>query len=295
MSIEGIQGDSQAPIEAQTTEPQVQEQTEPSLEQQPEVTQAKTLDDKLSSKFAALSRKEKMIKQREAQVSQQQKQFEQQLAEIKAENERLKKEFDSYRTGMKQSPLKKLREEGLTFEQLTEMQLNDENPTPEMLIKRTREELETGYKSELEALKRQLAEEKQKAEKDAEERVVTSYKKQINDHISANTDKYELISLNEAHGLVFDVVEEYYQNEGKILSVDEAADYVEKYLEDEARKVLQAKKFAAKGPQPTKPSEKPASLTLSNELSAENPAPSSKKLTREEQLEEASKFLRWES
>lgn len=293
MAVEGIS--SEVAVDTSS----VQQGTPPveqveNLQAQPEVVEAKTLDDKLSSKFAALSRKEKAIKQQEAQFRQQQSEMQKLIAETKAENERLKQEFEGYRTNVKQNPLKQLAEEGLTFEQLTQMQLNDQNPTTEMLMQRMRSELETGYKSELEALKKQLADEKLKAQTDAETITVTNFKKQIGEHVAANSDKYELINLNDAVDTVYDVVEQYYEAEGKLLTVEEAADYVEKHLEDEANKIFKAKKFAVKKPviQPPQ-SERKDSVTLSNDLSVEVPQTSQRALTRDQQVEEAAKLLRW--
>jgi len=308
MSVEGQQGDSSSGsvstpqlVNDQAMLPDngsdenliVEASDKPVVEAPPKV---QTIDDKLSSKFAALSRKEKAIKQQEMQFKQTQSEMQKQLADLKAENERLLSEHSGYKTKIKERPLQTLKEEGLTFEQLTEMQLNDENPTTEMLMKKMREELSAQSKSELEALKKELADEKAKAESELQERTVSGYKKQIMEHVTSNADKYELINLNDAAETVFSVVEQFYENEGRILSVEEAADYVEKHFEDEANKILNAKKFAAKRVAiPPKPSEKPASLTLSNELSAEVPKGNSRMLSRDEQIEEAAKLIRWES
>lgn len=275
--------------------------------QQPEASaepQKPQIDEKVARQFAALSRKEKAIKQQEAQWRQQQQSLAQQMAEIKAENERMKREYEEYRKNIKTAPLKALEQEGLTFEQLTEMQLNGQNPTPEMLIKQMRAELETGYKSELEALKQQLAEKEAKQREEQESQTVQHYKSQISEHVTTNPDKYELINLNEASDLVFQVATEFYESEGRILSAEEAADFTEKYLEEEAKKVLNAKKFKAQQFKPkseTQPGDKSQTLqkeksqTLSNDLSTEVPVGSSRKLTREQEIEEAAKLLRWES
>lgn len=295
MSVVGIQGSSESVAETSTVQEVIQpaEQVE-NLQAQPEVTGAKTLDDKLSSKFAALSRKEKAIKAQEQQFRQQQSEMQKMLADLKSENERIKAEYSGYKTNVKQKPLQTLEEEGLTFEQLTQMQLNEQNPTTEMLMKQMRSELESGYKSELEALKKQLADDKLKAQTDAETSTITNFKKQIGELVTAQSDKYELINLNNAVDTVYEVVEKYYETEGKLLSVEEAADYVEKHLEDEANKIFKAKKFAARAlaPKPT-PSEKSNSVTLSNQLSAEVPQTSQRALSRDEQVAEASKTLRW--
>lgn len=260
------------------------------------------VDEKLSAKFAALSRKEKQLKQQESQWRQQQQTLSQQMSEIRAENEKMKREYEEYRKNIKTSPLQAMEKEGYSFEQLTEMQMNNQNPTPEMLIKQMRSELESGYKSELEQLKKQIADEKLQQQEAAETQTVTHYKSQINEHVSGNPDKYELISLNEASDLVFQVATEFYESEGRILSAEEAADFTEKYLEEEAKKVLNAKKFKAQQfkksdvPSSKAPTlQKEKSQTLSNDLSTEVPVGNSRKLTRDEEIEAAAKLLRWES
>ena len=261
------------------------------------------VDEKLSAKFAALSRKEKQLKQQESQWRQQQQSLSQQMSELKSENEKMKREYEEYRKNIKTSPLQAMEKEGYSFEQLTEMQMNNQNPTPEMLIKQMRSELESGYKSELEALKQQIASEKQQQQEAAETQTVTHYKSQINEQVASNPDKYELISLNEASDLVFQVATEFYESEGRILSAEEAADFTEKYLEEEAKKVLNAKKFKAQQfkPKSDLPSSKGPTLqkeksqTLSNDLSTEVPVSTSRKLTRDEEIEAAAKLLRWES
>lgn len=305
MSVEGSEGQSAPIADVQSSEviPSAQSEISGEVAAKPEAEQPKTLDDKLSSKFAALSRKEKAIKLQELQFRQNQQAMQQQLAEIKSENERIKKEFESYRTGVKQTPLQKLQEEGVSFDDLTTMQMNDQNPTPEMLIKRVRQELETGYQSQFDALKKQLAEEKQKTEQELESRTVTQYKQQIKQHAEANDDKYELVNLHGKHEDAYEVIEEIYKTEDRILTIDEALDYVEQHLTNEANKILKAKKFQARAvPQAQKPlSDKLGSpsannsMTLSNNLSAEVPKGSSKQLTWEQQKEEAAKLLRWET
>jgi hypothetical protein len=271
---------------------------ESSTQPEPEIAVAQpeppkpVIDDKLSAKFAALSRKEQQIRQREQQLKVQSQQFEQ----MRQETERLKQEFEQYKQAVKQNPLQKLQEEGLSFDDLTNMQLNGQNPTPEMQIKRLREELSREYKSEVENLRKQYEADKQAAIAEKQQQALNSYQQQISDVVASNSDKYELINLNEAQSLVYEVAEEFYNSNGKILSVEEAADYVEKYLEDEAKKLFNAKKLnAQQKSEPGKKAAQPAP-TLSNNLSADSGAKSSNKaMSREESLAEAARALRWNS
>lgn len=311
MSLEGTEGESASDLglsstdsNSESTNSEVQtEETSETPEQIVKPEEPKSpIDEKIASKFAALSRKEKQIRQREMQVSQQMQQFQQQMEAMKAENAKIKSEYEQYRQGIKLSPLQKLQEEGLSFDDLTNMQLNEQNPTPEMLIKRSKQEA----MSEIEKLRKELADEREKQladrkrqEEEAETKTVEAYKEQLNNFVVANPDKYELITLNEASDLVFQVAEEYYNSEGRLLSAEEAADYTEKYLEDKAKKLLNAKKFQKQPVQAPKKAnsdgvKKEVSQTLSNDLSTEVPVGSSRKLSRDEEIEQAAKQIRWE-
>lgn len=311
MSVEGLQGDSAPDLGLSNTSSETEQENSENLgaesaspKAEPEkIVEKSPLDEKLSSKFAALSRKEKMLKQRETQVSQQMQQYQQQMEAMKAENAKMKQEHEQYRQAMKTNPLPKLQEEGLSFDDLTNMQLNEQNPTAEMLIKRSKQEA----MSEIEKLRKELADEREKqakakadADAEAETKTVEQYKSQLTEHVEANAEKYELITLNEASDLVFQVAEEYYNSEGRLLSAEEAADYTEKYLEEKAKKLLNAKKFQKQQvPAPKKPQsdgvKKEVSQTLSNDLSTEVPVGYSKKLSRDEEIEQAAKQIRWET
>lgn len=255
----------------------------------PEVPQA---DDKFASKFAALSRKEKEIRHREAQFTAEMERIKAEKSEIekwKAEKSNADSEF---KNKISSNPLKVLEELGITFEDLTKMQLNEQNPTPEMLIARTRQELESGYKKELEELRNSLKQEKEKAASEQHEQVVSGFKKQINQFVDANEEAYELIKMNDAQELVFDVIQEYYESSGKVLSIEEAAKYTEQHLEEEAKRVMEAKKFKQTSPK-QEPSEAKIAPTLSNTHAAEVPQSTAKPLSREESLKNAAKMIRW--
>lgn len=305
MSLVGVTGASADAAPVQSAEP-TDQSLQPNLEQVPaesqpvvESTGHKSIDDKISRQFAALSRKEKAVKAEREAFKQKEAELSQRLAELEKKLSSRDQEFESYRTGIKTSPLQKLEEEGIDFETLTQMQLNDRNPTPEMLIKRSEKKLETELNAKIEALTKQLAEEKAKIEQQAEERTVAAYRKQISEFVGKDSDKYELINLNyapdDAANEIFDIIEMQYNKSGQqvMLSIDEAADYLEAYLTEQASKNLKAKKFAA-APQPKLNSEKMESKTLSNELSAEIPKGNSRVLSREEEIEEAAKLIRWE-
>ena len=106
-------------------------------------------------------------------------------------------------------------------------------------------------------------------------------------------EAYELIKLNDAKELVFDVIQEFYQSTGRVLSVEEATKHTEEHLESEARKVFEAKRFKQPAKEKQEPGEKKAAPTLSNTQSSEVPSIGDVKLSREESLKDAAKLIRW--
>lgn len=290
--------DEQQVVEAQEAVPQDQfitqpEQQEAQPEQKPVEQEQKPENkeqDRLAAKFAALSRKEKQIRQRELQMQQMQKEQEQKIAEMQKQLE----EERSYRSKLKQNPLKALEEEGYDYEKLTEMQLNNQNPTVEMQLRRMQEEMDRKYSTELENLKKQLQEKEEKEKKEREESTLSTFKKQIEETVKGNVEKYELINNNEAFDLIYDVIEEYYNTHDKVLSIEEAADYTEQYLEDEAKKLLALKKFQKEQPKvEAKKDSNKTQATLSNSMASELPVSNGRPKSREESLAEAAKLIRW--
>lgn len=200
--------------------------------------------DDSSAKFAALAKKERIA--RHAQQAARQK--EQALAEREraiAERERLwDEEF-------KKSPLEAIRKRGYSYEDLTKAALNDGKFDPATEVQAVR--------GEIERLRQEQAEKEKKAEaaqleaqKKAEEETIATFKANITDTISKNKEKYELVSLYEADEMVYQTIEEHYgrtlkEGNPKILTIDEACELVEGYLEGELeRTAKESKKFQSK-------------------------------------------------
>ena len=309
-------GAPQGPITGENSATSAQTDTEgasqaaPAVEtkQAVESTEKPQIDPQFASKFAALTRKEKAVREREAAIKAQQAELESLKKQLEEQSGKLKSDEGSLASRLKNEPLKVLSEMGLTFEDLSQIVLNEGNPTPEMLIKRTRQELEAATKSELEKTKQELEEFKKsllEKEKQAEEAKVneakTQYLTELTEFINetkndSGDDKYELIKSNDSVQLVYDVVEAYYEETGKILSMQEAADHVEAELEERAKSILELKKFK----QASKPIEqveekKETAPTLSNALASQSSQKVERKLSKEESLREAAKLIRWDS
>jgi len=273
----------------------------------PPAPEAPKQEDKFAAKFAALSRQEKTIKQKqaelarkEAEIAAKEKEWQTKLSEREQELGAVKGKYDKF----KSNPLAAAAEEGYDFEALTRMQLNEQNPTPEMLIARVQKEMDAKYSKQLEELKAQLAEKETKTKQEQIEQAQANYKKSIALAVEQNAEKYELIANTPYNGtensidLVYEVVEEFYNKNQRVLDVQEAADMVEKHLENvelqRREKLKKLKQASVPAAQAIKPAAKQTAPTLSNSLAQESPKNGPKPMSREESLKEAAKLIRWE-
>jgi len=254
-------------------------------------------DKRFAAKFAALSRKEKAIRERERQVERRLKEIEAQTAsqqkpEVKPEEEplklrALKKPFDT------------LKELGLDYETLTRIALNDGQLTPELQMQILREELDGKYRSEIDQIKKQLQDKQEAEEKAKESQTVQGFKNEIASTIKSNTEEFELLGVEGENGieLVFDTINEHYNETGEVLDIVDAAKAVEDHLLGEAKKRIELHKIkklvgASQVAQPPAKAEKKVSMTLSNEKSQVQPS-SKSYMSDDESKREAAKLIKW--
>lgn len=249
-------------------------------------------EERFAAKFAALSRKEKAVRQREAQLQQQMQDLQSRLQQIEEQN----KQIESYKSipdRLKKEPLKVLNESGLTFEQLAEMVLNDGKPTQDMVLS----EYEKKVMSRMEELEKKLAEKESKEQEDKYNQALTQFQGQLTDFVN-KTEDYELIRANDSVDLVYQVIEEHFNESGEILSNKEACDAVEEYLLEEAKKLVdrdKVKKLLLSQTQPKPVAQGKSSPTLSNAVAAQaSKSAAAKILSDEESKREAAKLIRWE-
>ena len=270
------------------------QQTEETAASEPAAQQ----DDKFAAKFAKLSRREKDIRSRERELEDRLAQFEAKMAELEANKptEPAKEPELPLEYRLKKNPLKTLEEIGYSYEDLTKMVLNDGEMSSDMQLNLMREEIERDYRTKFEELENKLAEKEKKEEEAEYDKVLNSFKSQINDVIN-NSDDYDLIQANDAHDLVYDVIESYYQENGSVLDTKEAADQVEQYLYEEHMKILEKSKKL--GNWRADASERVAktagqSPTLSNSHSVQGTQNEPQKmLSREESIAQLANQIRW--
>lgn len=248
-------------------------------------------DAEFNKKFAALSRQEKAIRDRE-------KQLEARMMEIE-EKAKQYSSMEDIKKSLKYNPLKTLEEQGLSFEDLTKIAVNGGQLPPEMQMQVMREELEAKFQKRLEDLENRYTQDKESSEKAQNENAVAGFKEEIKESVYNAKDEdgnyvFEFIRTGDDSDMVYEVIEQHYNDTGEILDTLDAAEAVEAYLEEEAQKFLELRKIKSKLSIP-KESDKETSveqITLSNAQAAQASQPKRVR-SREESLREAAKQLKW--
>ena len=239
-------------------------------------------DSEFDRKFAALSRKEKALRDRELELE---KKFGSKEKELPLERR------------IRSNPLKALEELGLDYDKLTELALNDGRLTPDMQMKLMREELENDYKEKFNSLEERINA-KEKMEEEAKyDAVKQGFVGEIESFINENQSDFEYVAHNEATDVVYDVIEEHYNETGRILDIKEAVEAVESYLEEEAEKLLNLGKVKNRLTSMKDEYEQPqrqSQVTLSNAHSAQANERVGKKLSDEESKREMARMLQWD-
>ena len=268
------------------------EEVENSLEEAREPEKS----DDFSRKFAALSRREKEIRAKEVEYDKRIAELEERLGSFGKKPEPEPELPIEYR--LKKDPLRALEDMGLSYDKLTELALNDGKLTPEMQMRLMREELEGDYRKKFEELENRLIEKEKSDEQRRYDDIQRGFQNEIEDFVESNSDKYELIKANEANDIIYDVIEEHYNDTGRILDIEEAAEAVENYLEEEAEKIFRLGKFRSKfgieNDFEQEESPRQSQVTLSNAMSAQANERVGRKLSDEESKALAAKMLKWD-
>ena len=239
-------------------------------------------DSEFDRKFAALSRKEKALRDRELELD---KKYGNKEKELPLERR------------IRANPLKALEELGLDYDKLTELALNDGRLTPDMQMKLMREELENDYKDKFNSLEERLNA-KEKMEEEAKyDAVKQGFVGEIKSFVNENSTDFEYVAHNEATDVVYDVIEEHYNETGRILDIKEAVEAVESYLEEEAEKLLNLGKVKNRLTSMRDEYEQPrrqSQTTLSNAHSAQANERVARKLSDEESKSAMAKMLQWD-
>ena len=242
--------------------------------------------DNFDRKFAALSRKERDIRARETELAELEDKFRsmEQEPEVPLEHR------------LRSNPLKVLEELGLGYETLTDLALNDGKLTPDMQMQLIRDELEADYQSKFHDLERKLEERDARDQDEKYNSILSGFMDEIKNHV-ASDEKYELIQANDASDVVYEVMEEHYEESGNILSIDEAAEAVESYLEEEATKLLNLQKIKSRlsgNELESRDDYRQSQITLSNAHAAQANERVGRSLSDEESKRAIAQMLKWD-
>lgn len=202
------------------------------------------VEDAMSPKLGLLARKEKAIVEKQRAIQQKEAEMNKRMAEWEAKE----KAWADREKRWKDTPEKALEEFGHTYQSLTERVLQGGEITPADVEKRAMarvKELEDRLENEKKA---SLEAEKARAEQESQE-TIQQYKEDLAAFVTSKSEDYKLCALFDKEAeLIYDTVDTYFQQNGKILSHDEAAGLVEKYfrkLVEEANGALTPKQQAA--------------------------------------------------
>lgn len=226
-----------APVQTESTPAPQAEQAPVSQETKaPEAPKEPEID--FSSRFAALTRKERAILDKERQFKQYQndpsyKEY-LQFKELKANPRQNLAKFVEL-TGL---PMKDF------YEDLTGTILNDGKPSVELEVKTLKEQIEKD--------RREAAEQRQREEQAAHARALDGYKSEIVGAIEKKADDFELMKYYANAGsidLATEVAIEYFGTHKKMLSAEEACQKVEGWLLEQSKGLLGLKKLGVKPPE----------------------------------------------
>jgi hypothetical protein len=227
----------------------------------------------LSAEFAALARREKAIVQKQKEAAAREKTFAEREAAIKAREEKLAEADKMWNTDL----FKSLEARGLDYNKITKMYLEGQAAPPKAAVdpgEAVSKALADFEKKQAEKeAAREAADKKSQEERAAQDQVALQqayekFKGEVATHIKTNENDYELINLYDQADLVVDTIQQHFDNTQNVLSIKEASEMVEKYLEGEAQKALKSKKLGAKAPEAKKEETKSSAptKTLTNQL-----------------------------
>lgn len=203
-------------------------------------------DKRLSERFARLARQEKQARlerqRRETEFKRREEELKKREEAVSAQPKFDPSQYIS-KDLLKRNTLQALAEAEVSYDELVQQQLGLPQQDPRM----------AAQVSKLEAKIQQLTDALEAQQKGQQEQQQAGYQaavKQIRSDVTSlvrsEPAEYELIGKTGSVGDVVELIEKTYAEEGRILSVEEAAQEVENYLLDESLKLSQSKKIQAK-------------------------------------------------
>ena len=211
----------------------------PNVESPKEELKAETTssEEPLSSQFAILARQQKALR---AKAIAQENAAKQRELEFKAKEDALRAKELEYQSKyiskdkLSQDTLQALADAGVSYEQITNLMLSQNNPQDAARMASEKE-----LRDELKAIK----EAQENLRKDSERQQTESYNQALNQikieatNLVKMDPSFETIKETNSVGDVVDLIERTFKEDGILLTVEEAAKEVEDYLIEEAMKI----------------------------------------------------------
>jgi len=197
----------------------------------------------LSAHYAQLARKERAIRAKAQEIRAREDAVKAQEAAAKAKETSLYSDEalnSRIKERLAKDPIKTLQDAGWSYEQITNLFLNQPNPE-EIVRNQAFDELRAetrAVKAELEQ-QRKLANEATQAQY---QQAVQQIHREVKNLVSAD-DNFETIRETRSERDVTDLIEKTFKADGVLLSVEEAAQAVEDYLVEEGAKIARIKKI----------------------------------------------------
>lgn len=221
-----------------------------------------------SSRFAALSKREKSLLRRAREITTKEKMLEQELARF-----RPYQEIEALKGKNKLEAIKRL---GISYEDLTNEYLSGGQPNSEQQALSRAEELVQEKMSEFEKRHQETI---NKAQQDQYNSALKQIRANAESVAAQESDTYALVKQHGAYDTVTALIEEKYKAEGVVLPIEEAMKMVEQDLHDRTfetlKSLLKVEKFRSKilelaspqeaPPQETKPVASPLAAALSKQ------------------------------
>jgi hypothetical protein len=195
-------------------------------------------DPSLRRQFIQLARQEKALRAKAQQQAQQFKVREEALAAkeaaLAAKDQTYTQQYIS-KEELKRDALTKLQEAGVTYDELTQQILNQQNRDPRLDAQMSRLEAKI---QELEAATQRANQASQAKEEDNYQAALKQISVDVRNLVKSDPVTYEAIAKTGRIKAVVDLIERTHKKDGIVLSAEEAAQEVENYLVDQGFKTF---------------------------------------------------------
>lgn len=236
-------------------------------------------DPTLSRQFAQLAKQERQLRMKAQQQEQAMKARE---AAIKAKEESYTAKDQEYaqkyiqKDYLKNNPLQALADAQVSYDELTQQILNSSNPQdPRMLATITKLEAKI---QQLEAATEKTSKQYETSQQEQRAQAVKQIRSDVTNLVDSDSN-YETIKATKSYNDVVELIERTYDEDGILLSVEEAANEVENYILEEAVKLSRLSKVSKRALAAVSPSQSTQTSSIPAQAKAQSAPQPMKTLT----------------